>query len=425
MDQPKINPMQAVLNNRNFRFLWIGQGTSLIGDQFYLIATPWMVLKLTNDPLALGAALALAGIPRAVFMLLGGAITDRFSPRLIMILSDILRLVLTASMALLALTGKMQVWMVYAFSFLFGLVSGFFLPASGSMVPRLVDPDKLQAGNSVIQGSQQLSIFLGPALAGGVIAFFTRSQPGAAPDLSGIGLAYIIDAVTFLVSIVTLWWMDSMPAGGAAATARGVLQSILDGIRSALRDPDLRTLFTLLTVINFLFSGPILVGIPVLASARLAEGAMAFGLIMSAYGGGNLGGIILAGSLPRLKPDQMRLLLTALVAGFGVAIFSFAFLTATPIAFGVMLILGLGNGYLGITMLSLLQRRTPREMLGRMMGMVNLTNLGLAPVSQAVAGLVLRFNLNALFISAGLLMVLSAVWMIGRPEVRQMMNVAA
>src|SRR5690349_5634334 len=95
------NGMQSVISNRNFRLLWLGQGASLLGDQFYLIAAPWLVLKLTNDPLALGAVLALAGIPRAVFMLAGGAITDRYSPRAIMLVSDILRLGLTAGMAAL------------------------------------------------------------------------------------------------------------------------------------------------------------------------------------------------------------------------------------------------------------------------------------------------------------------------------------
>ena len=72
------SPMAKVLRNRNFRLLWAGQGTSLLGDQFAFIALPWLVLRLTNDPLALGLTLALGGIPRALIMLIGGAIADRF-----------------------------------------------------------------------------------------------------------------------------------------------------------------------------------------------------------------------------------------------------------------------------------------------------------------------------------------------------------
>jgi MFS family permease len=75
----QTNPMARVMSLRNFRLLFVGAFTSLLGDQFALIATPWLVLQLTNDPLTLGAVLALEGIPRAVFILFGGAITDRLS----------------------------------------------------------------------------------------------------------------------------------------------------------------------------------------------------------------------------------------------------------------------------------------------------------------------------------------------------------
>src|SRR5664280_1586603 len=87
------NPIRKVFQNRNFRFLWAGQGASLLGDQFELIAAPWLVLKLTHDPLALGFVLALSSVPRALFMLVGGAITDRFSARNVMLISDSLRLI--------------------------------------------------------------------------------------------------------------------------------------------------------------------------------------------------------------------------------------------------------------------------------------------------------------------------------------------
>src|SRR5512135_851529 len=96
--QAARNPMLRVLGLRDFRLLFGGATTSLLGDQFALVATPWLVLELTGDPLALGIVLALEGVPRAVFMLVGGAITDRFSPRLIMLISDVIRLVLTGLM---------------------------------------------------------------------------------------------------------------------------------------------------------------------------------------------------------------------------------------------------------------------------------------------------------------------------------------
>ncbi len=100
--------MLEVVEVRNFRLFWIGQGTSLIGDYFNFIALPWLVLQLTGSAFALGTVLALEGIPRALFMLLGGAITDRFSARAIMLISDIVRFFLCGLLMTLVLTILVQ-----------------------------------------------------------------------------------------------------------------------------------------------------------------------------------------------------------------------------------------------------------------------------------------------------------------------------
>jgi MFS family permease len=102
------NSMRNVLSIRDFRLLFAGVSTSLLGDQFALIATPWLVLQLTGDPLALGIVLALEGIPRALFMLFGGAITDRFSPRIIMLASDLVRFLLATVMTAVVFAGIVQ-----------------------------------------------------------------------------------------------------------------------------------------------------------------------------------------------------------------------------------------------------------------------------------------------------------------------------
>src|SRR5689334_24386896 len=96
---PVSNPMKRVFSVRDFSLLWIGQSTSLLGDQFYSIAGAWLVLKLTGDPLALGTVLAVGGIASAIFTVIGGAITDRISPRKVMLISDIIRLSLSAWLA--------------------------------------------------------------------------------------------------------------------------------------------------------------------------------------------------------------------------------------------------------------------------------------------------------------------------------------
>jgi MFS family permease len=417
-ETPKKNPMLNVMSLRDFRLLFSGATTSLLGDQFALIATPWLVLKVTGDPLALGIVLALEGIPRAIFMLLGGAITDRISPRLIMIFSDAIRFVLTALMALVVFTGTVQMWMLYAFALSFGLVAGFAIPAGNSIVPMLVEEQDLQAGNSIIMGASQLVGFIGPTIAGILIGRFSQSP-------LGIGLAFAIDAVSFAVSAIALLIMRGGGKRQPAAEStpkENVWTSILAGMKYLWDDQALRLLFLVMMAVNFLFVGPLLVGIPVLASQRLPEGAVAFGLLMSAYAGGNLAGYLLAGSMPRPTGRTMQFLLIILLAAFGFALASFGFIRSTWVDFSLMILLGIGNGYIAITMFTWMQTRTPREMLGRMMSMLMLASTGLVPISQAASGALSKWSLTSLFVGAGLAILMVTIWAALQPELKTFSN---
>jgi MFS family permease len=398
------NPMLQVMASRDFRLLFGGTATSLLGDQFALIATPWLVLQLTGDPLVLGTVLALEGIPRAIFMLLGGAITDRLSPRLVMLVSDLIRLILTTTMALIIFTGSVQLWMLFVFSLGFGLVAGFAVPAQNSIVPLLVKEHDLQAGNSLIMGVTQLAGFVGPTLAGILIGMYSNSS-------TGIGLAFALDAVSFAVSAVCLWLIHLGSRQPVSAEKESLWESILAGLKYLWADTGLRIIFLVIVAINFLLIGPIMVGIPILADQRLPEGALAFGLLMSAYAGGNLAGYLIAGALPLSGSRAMRLIIISLLVFFGAVIGSLAFISSTWVDFFLLLLLGLGNGYIAIILITWIQTRTPKDMLGRMMSLLVFASNGLWPVSQGISGAVSKWDLNLLFASAGALVLLVTVWM--------------
>ncbi len=412
MEQPTpLNPMIRVMSVRDFRVLFAGVTTSMLGDQFALIATPWLVLQLTGDPLALGIVLALEGFPRAVFMLLGGAITDRLSPRMIMLIADLIRFALTALMAAAVFADVVQIWMLYAFSLGFGLVAGFAVPAGNSIVPMLVEDQDLQAGNSIMMGVSQLVGFIGPTVAGILIG-------GYAHSLFGVALALAIDAFSFAVSAACLWLIRggtrSAQAQIAAAEA-SLWDSIVVGIKYLWTDQALRLMFMVTMAVNFLLVGPLLVGIPVLADQRLPEGAFAFGLLMSAYAGGNLAGYLLAGALPRPTGVVIRIVLLVLLVGFGFVIASLGFIPSTWPDFFLLLLIGLANGYVAIILFTWMQLRTPREMLGRMMSILMFGSTGLVPVSQAISGAVSKWDLTLLFAAAGASMLFVALWMAFQP----------
>jgi MFS family permease len=400
------NPLRTAAEHRDFRLYWIGQSISMLGNQFHIVAGIWLVLLLTGDPLTLGIVLALGGIAQALFSLFGGAIIDRFSPKRVMLLADLLRFLLSAFLAAAIFSGSLQIWMVFIYTFLMGAIYGIFEPASGSIVPRILPGKDLQNGNLLVQGSTQIIGILGPILASGFIVIF--------PDeIMGIAILIAVDSLTFLVSLLTLW---SMHGGGEVAVTeeqisfRTVMSSTREGISYVLSQPSLYFLFLLIAIAGFSFAGPVMVGIPYLAETRLPEGVAAFGIILSAYSAGNLLGIFLSNKLPLRDKKDIPLLLAGIFILFGIGLASLAWISTTWLAAFDLFVMGLLNGYISILLLTGLQRNTPQEILGRVMSIVIFANMALVPFSQAIAGAVLRWNVEILFLGASALMVGTAIY---------------
>lgn len=418
--------IRDVLRNRDFRLLWAGEGVSLIGDQLYLIALPWLVLQLTGNAFAMGTVLALAAIPRALFMLVGGALTDRLSPRALMLGSNLARMGLVATLAALTMAGSIELWMIYAFALIFGLADAFFFPAQSAIVPRLIGTERLQTGNSIIQGTAQLSLFLGPALAGLLIALLDGGAAAdGVPDMWGIGVAFALDAVSFVASVtaLSLMRMERPPVEATPADGRktGVFSSIGEGLSSVWSDRLLRYYFVLIAAANLLITGPFSVGIPVLADTRYAGGAAAFGIILSAFGAGSLGGVVIAGATRRPSARRFPAAMLGLTAFSGVSLVLLGVMPSLVPSASVAACMGAAQGYVVIQFVTWLQIRTPQHMLGRTMSMLMFAVMGLTPVSNTVAGALIQFSATGVLMGAGVLMVLvvavgalsPSVWQLG------------
>ena len=412
---------RAVWQIRDFRLLWLGEGVSVLGDHFYMVALPWLVLQLTGDGLAMGTVLALAAIPRALFMLVGGALTDRFSPRTLMLASNLARLILVTLLTTVVLTNWVQMWLVYLLALCFGLADAFFYPAQSSITPRLVRPEQLQTANALVQGTMQLAMLAGPVLAGILIAWLDKGQgEGLVPDKTGIGLALGFDALTFLISLVTLWLMRPVPAA-TAPHSETVWSAIRTGLTYVTRDTTLKTFFLIVTAVTFLINGPFNVGVPVLANEQWSEGAAAFGLILSAFGGGALLGMVLAGALPRPAGTRLGPTLLVMISLLGAGLAFLGHATTVVAAAGIALAMGTANGYVNVLFITWLQGRTPAALLGRMMSLLMFAMTGLFPVSVAFSGLFSRLNVSGLLNGSGLLLVvLVLVMALFNPAVRAM-----
>jgi MFS family permease len=392
------------LRQRDFRLVFSGESISLLGDQFHFVALAWLTLQLTGSGVALGTVLMTTAIPRALFMLVGGAMSDRISPRSLMLGSNALRTIVVAVIAALVLSGHAQLWQLYILALIFGTVDAFFHPALNTIVPMLVSERLLSPANALVQIMQQLSGLIGPAIAGVVVAAVST------------GPAFAFDAASFAVATLTMWLVrggrraapSAANDGGNQRPSGGVLANIGAGVAYAWSDPAIRSLVLLVAAFNFAFTGPLLVGLPYLADTRFQGGAAAFGIIISAYGAGALGGAVLAGSLRHVPRLGLLTLLTASAMGIGLA-----FLGNVPtvlLAVIAMAAIGLGAGFINVRIVAWLQARTPEAMRGRVMSLVLLGAVGLSPISLAVSGVIIDFGaVSLMFAVAGAIVVAAAL----------------
>lgn len=399
----------------HYRNLWLGATISLLGDQFYLVALPWLVLQLTGSSVALGAMLMTAAIPRAVFMLIGGAVIDRFSAKRVMMTTASIRAVLVGGVALLLWLHLIALWHLYVLTFAFGLADAFALPAGPTLMPTLVRPEQLRPANALMQSSAVLSQMIGPAPAGILIKTW------------GVAWALFLDALSFVAVIGALFTLPDRPkapaavpdpgaAPGAAPARPGMLQAIGLGLRTVRADPALLGMMSNYAILNLCVSGPIAVGLASVAKFRFGSAA-AFGTFLSFFGAGMLAGMFLGGLVKR--PRKRGLQFTLMCALCGLELIGIGLFTKLPAISALLAVMGLGVGFVNVQFSSWIQRRIDLALLGRVMSVVMFAAIGLAPISYAISGFVAKWSLPALFLGAGSLLFVSSLLSVTGPAVRE------
>ena len=389
----------APLRERNFRLLWLGETISLAGDHFYFVALPFLILELTGSDLAVGTVLMTAAFPRAILMLVGGAVTDRYTPRGVMLASNICRGLLVALLATLVVTEAVAVWHLYAVALAFGTADAFFFPAFTAIVPRVVgDTEKLAPANGLLQTSANATTLIGPAAGGVVVASL------------GTAAALGFDVTTFAVSALMLWLIRLVPSAGAAGAEPGaertrVGAAIREGLAYVWQDHGLRALIVAAALIGFASQGPLVVGLTTLADERFA-GPTSFGAMISAAGAGAVAGSLGGGVIGARLNRRLALVVVWSVTGLVIAGLGFAQSVAqAAVLAGVM---GAGGAVVNVMLVTWLQSRTEPSLLGRVMSVVMFAAVGLTPLSYAVAGFVAEAHVTAMFIGSGTLVVLVA-----------------
>jgi len=404
---PRVVPW-TVFRSGPFRKLWLATTLSMFGDFFSYIALAWLVLQLTGSSLALGTVLVVQALPRAVLMVVGGAISDRLSPRLTMLGSMGLRALFVAPLAVLVLSGHVYMWEVYSIAVVFGIVDAFFMPARTSILPKVVADHELEPGNAALNVTAQASVILGPVLGGLIVAAL------------GIGWAFAGDAACFAIGFLFVLWLPAArrATSNSSRPDGGLGGQIAAGFRYAWADTGIRVTLIVIAIIDFGANGALGVGLPTLAHGRFAAGAGGLGVLLGAWGVGATVGAVGAGSVP--PPRRFGWMIVALCVWLGAGMCAIGVMPSLGPAAVLMGFSGIGTGVVNTYGVSWLQRRTDPAMQGRVMSLVMLASMGLTPLAYAASGAVANFNPALLFLIAGGMMLLCAIGAAASRQVRSL-----
>jgi MFS family permease len=383
-------PVEHPLRNPNYRLWLIGGTISLLGDQFYFVALPWLVLQQTGSAVAMGAIMMAGAIPRALLMLMGGAVSDRMSARKIMMATAMARTIWVTVIGVLVWLRVLRTWELYALAVAFGVSDAFAVPAQSAYVPSLLKREQLVAASSVSQSTAQMTTIVGPVPAGFVIKTL------------GVAWAFFVDAISFLIIIGALWKLPDPPKSKTARKA--MLHSIVEGIVYVGKDLPLRSLMLLVTIMNFCIAGPVSIGLAYLTKTRFGSPAV-YGIVISAVALGSLLGALLAG-VWKIRKRGVMILLVSLA--LGVCLGSIGLLGKVWSIASVLLIMGAAAGMVNIHIGAWIMQRIDVAVRGRVASVLMLASFGITPISLAVAGFLVAWSLKLMFLLAGGLMVLTA-----------------
>ncbi len=406
---PAVDAASIPLMTRNFLLLWIGQTASQLGNQAFSIAMMFWTMEATGSASLMGLLMTFSTLPGVLLGPFGGTYADRHSRLRIVVVSDILAglgVILVAAMLWLQ-PGNIRLitGVLFTVAILLGAIRAYFLPAVAAVIPSLVHKERLAAANSLNQLSVQGSILAGQAL-GGVLY-----------NLLGAPLLFLLDGLSYLFSGLCASFIprDPAPRNEAAAAEvhpfREFLRETREGLRYLLREKGMRD-FTLIASLNNFLSMPGLVLFPFYVNLYLKEGPEWYGFLMAAVSAGQVSGFILAGVLRASGPARAAIILAAVIA-YPVFFGSLALIRVPWLAAVAVFLGGLSVGLINVYLFTMIQRSTPSEMLGRVMGLLQTLSMGLMPIGMALGGVVGDLTGKnvplVLGVSAGLALLISIV----------------
>ena len=370
------------LRHRNYRIWFIGQTISLVGTWMQTMAQQVLIYRLTGSATALGIASFIALVPVIPLSFLAGSIVDRYSKQKVILFSQIGMMIQAIILAGLTWSGTVQVWHVYVLSAVFGALTAIDLPARQAITIDLVD-GKEDLTNAIGLNSAMFNTAraLGPALAGLVVA------------ATGEGIAFMLNALTFLAVIASLLAMRDLPQSSIPLEpGSGTKAHMVEGMKFVFAQPKILILISLVAVSAFL-SMPFNTLMPVFAEEILgptaggvihlfcdadsglfrclAPEALPLGILLTAVGVGAVIAALTVASLP--SGAHRGRILTAGNLLFPLILLIFAFSRSFVLSVGLLLMVGFNFVIQNALANTLLQIHAPDNLRGRVMGFYTMT----------------------------------------------------
>lgn len=415
-----MNGLVAPLQRRQFQLFFAGQTISTLGDAFYVVVLPWIILSNGGTAEELGFVLGAYGLTRLATLLVGGILSDRISSRRVMLLADIARTILTGLMAFEVTGNHFSLPVVIATVAALGLFTGLFVPASYAILPDLLPKKELQAGNALNTSALQFATLLGSGIAGIIVA---RLQPD---------VALVIDALSFAVSAFSLAAIgkpvnvaaqqpaeqgnaQSSPADAPVAPPEETKISFAQYCRTSR----LFQITILVVTVTFLTIGGTLgVALPIYAHGPLAAGANGYGLLLALFGAGELIGGLAVGGFGRLPHRPVVVLVMQIaqaITFIAVPLFWNLAVVGVILAFA-----GVLNGLINVLYFTLIEEYNPAHLMGRIWGVVMFATFGLYPISVTLGGFVTdRYGPIVMFLATGITLIVAAVIGLLQREIRE------
>ena len=369
---------KPLLKNTNFLFLWAATLFSSFALAFFTFSQTWYIAKTLNLEASLGVVFVALSVPRLIFMIVGGAVADKFPKKNIMFYSNIIRAILVATILTWFIVGDITLYTFALFALFFGLADAFFWSADGSILPELVEKSRLTQANSLTQMTNQASVILGPVL-GGILIKFTNYE-----TIFSITILLLIVAAILVQKI-----QFTMPE--QKDTDKGMFTSIKEGILYVKESPFLSTFLICSAFLNLFLIGPMQVGFPLFVKNVLHGDSLQFSYLEASVGGGMAIGAVIVGLKNINRRRGLFCIIMMLLSG--VFFLSINFSTVLWQALLAGMFYGITIAMAIVPLMAMIQSTVKEEMMGRVMSLLMLSSMGFIPLSYAFTSLALAMGI--------------------------------